>query len=435
MILPKLTAIGSGKGGTGKTLAATTLAAVLAQRGERVLLCDADLGLSNTAVHLGLEDGGDLAGLLSDRVTLAEAVVPVMGGAGERGGFDLVAAPSGSGTLANLDPGIVDKLVAKLRHARAYDRILVDLSAGVDAIAMGIAARADETLLLLTADPASLTDAYAFVKLLLRARGRKPWVLVEPGRERERSPPHCRRARKDLPHLSQDGGREHRFHPARPPRLGCDPPATHADRDISAVTGRESLRTACAPPVRTGRARPSVRERFLRPLTKPDRPQRRHRDLHRPSSLSCRNSCIVWAQEALWEAPARARSRCGADGQQSQGGIMSALLDIVHSVTGIVTSGDYIALGIIVVIALALAFATENLGSLVTATVAGLALFAVALFIRGVATAHGKGAAELAKTDWNSLQAVTFHTILAYAILFAIVIAVVQIIRSVVASR
>ena len=114
---------------------------------------------------------------------------------------------------------------------------------------------------------------------------------------------------------------------------------------------------------------------------------------------------------------------------------MSALLDIVHSVTGIVTSGDYIALGIIVVIALALAFATENLGSLVTATVAGLALFAVALFIRGVATAHGKGAAELAKTDWNSLQAVTFHTILAYAILFAIVIAVVQIIRSVVASR
>ena len=178
MILPKLTAIGSGKGGTGKTLAATTLAAVLAQRGERVLLCDADLGLSNTAVHLGLEDGGDLAGLLSDRVTLAEAVVPVMGGAGERGGFDLVAAPSGSGTLANLEPGIVDKLVAKLRRARAYDRILVDLSAGVDAIAMGIAARADETLLLLTADPASLTDAYAFVKLLLRARGRKPWVLV-----------------------------------------------------------------------------------------------------------------------------------------------------------------------------------------------------------------------------------------------------------------
>ena len=178
MTLPKLTAIGSGKGGTGKTLTATALASALAHQGERVLLCDCDLGLSNSTVHLGLETGGDLAGLLSGRAMLHQAVTTVMGGVDQRGGFDLIAAPSGSGTLANLDPTIAERLIAKLRNARAYDRILLDLSAGVDATTMGFAARADETLLVLTADPAALTDAYAFVKILLRLGGRKPLAVV-----------------------------------------------------------------------------------------------------------------------------------------------------------------------------------------------------------------------------------------------------------------
>jgi flagellar biosynthesis protein FlhG len=178
MILPKLTAIGSGKGGTGKTLVATALATMLAKRGERVLLCDADLGLSNSTVHLGLESGGDLTGFLADRATLDQAVVPVLGGVNERGGFDLLAAPPGSGALANLDPGVAGRMIAKLRLACAYDRILLDLSAGVDAATISFAARADETLLVLTSDPAALTDAYAFVKLLLRDGGHKPMALV-----------------------------------------------------------------------------------------------------------------------------------------------------------------------------------------------------------------------------------------------------------------
>lgn len=178
MNAPRLTAVGSGKGGTGKTLIATALSSALAYHGERVLLCDADLGLSNAAVHLGLETGGDMAGLLSERVAVAEAVVPVMGGAGERGGFDLIAAPSGSGALANLDPSVAERLVVKLRGARAYDRVVLDLSAGVDATTMNFAARADDALLVMTADPASLTDAYAFVKLLLRLGGPRPMAIV-----------------------------------------------------------------------------------------------------------------------------------------------------------------------------------------------------------------------------------------------------------------
>lgn len=176
---PHLTAIGSGKGGTGKTLLAIALAEALSHDGERVLLCDADLGLSNTAVQLGLAASGDLPGLLAGTCKLPDAVLPVAGGIEARGGFDLIAAPSGSGALANTGPVAAENLVAQLRTGRAYHRVLIDLSAGVDAATMRFAASADDTLLVLSPDPSSLTDAYAFAKLLLRATGtRLPQVIV-----------------------------------------------------------------------------------------------------------------------------------------------------------------------------------------------------------------------------------------------------------------
>jgi flagellar biosynthesis protein FlhG len=176
---PHLTAIGSGKGGTGKTLIATSLAHALAHEGERVLLCDADLGLSNTAVHLGLDDCGDLHGFLAGHCALEDAIAPVLGGAAIRGGFDIIAAPSGSGALANAGEAGAQTLLAKLKAAKNYDRVLLDLGAGVDAAVMRFAASADDVLLVLTPDPAALTDAYAFVKILQRmTANRVPQLLV-----------------------------------------------------------------------------------------------------------------------------------------------------------------------------------------------------------------------------------------------------------------
>ncbi len=176
---PRLTAIGSGKGGTGKTLVAVSLAQALSREGERVLLCDADLGLSNAAVHLGLSVSGDLPALMCGTRALTDCVVPVLGGAATEGGFDLVAAPSGSGALANTGALAAENLIAVLRNAAHYHRVLIDLAAGVDAAVMRFAAAADEALLVVTPDPASLTDSYAFAKLLLRATGtRLPHVVV-----------------------------------------------------------------------------------------------------------------------------------------------------------------------------------------------------------------------------------------------------------------
>jgi flagellar biosynthesis protein FlhG len=175
---PRLTAIGSGKGGTGKTLIAVSLAYALSHEGERVLLCDADLGLSNTSVHLGLESGGNLPGLLAGDCGLRDATVSVLGGAAERGGFDLLAAAAGSGSLADFDETYTARLVAILKAERKYDRVLLDLGAGVDSSLMHFAAASDETIVVLTPDPAALTDAYAFVKILMRAFTAPPFVVV-----------------------------------------------------------------------------------------------------------------------------------------------------------------------------------------------------------------------------------------------------------------
>ena len=175
---PRITAIGSGKGGTGKTVATLSLAHALALEGERVLVCDADLGLSNTTVHLGIDNGGDLAGVLSGARVLRDCITGIDGGCAKRGGFDLLAAPPGSGALANVRPPTLARLITILRSARGYDRILLDLAAGVDDTVLAFASSADETLLVMTPDPASLTDAYAFAKLLLRRGGAQPSFVV-----------------------------------------------------------------------------------------------------------------------------------------------------------------------------------------------------------------------------------------------------------------
>jgi flagellar biosynthesis protein FlhG len=175
---PRLTAIGSGKGGTGKTLVTLSLARALALDGEKVLVCDADLGLSNTTVQLGVESGGDLAGVLSGNRTLKDSVCGIEGGIARRGGFDLLAAPAGSGALANIQPVTLERLITILRNAKAYDRVLLDLAAGVDDTVLGFAARADETVLVMSPDPASLTDAYAFAKLLQRRGSELPSFVV-----------------------------------------------------------------------------------------------------------------------------------------------------------------------------------------------------------------------------------------------------------------
>ena len=126
------------KGGTGKTFIALTLAQAFADLGERVLVCDADLGLSNTSVHLGLAKSGDLPGYLAGRTPLKAATAPVEIQGHSK--FDLLAAPAGTGFLADADKATVDRLSHLLRRAPYYDRVIIDLGAGIGEAVLSLAA-------------------------------------------------------------------------------------------------------------------------------------------------------------------------------------------------------------------------------------------------------------------------------------------------------
>ena len=162
----RLIAIASGKGGVGKTWLAITLSHALALAGRRVLLVDADLGLANVDVQLGLGPGDGLPAVLAGRLPVAEAARahPALG-------CDVLAGCSGSGALAGLDEAAHRGLLDALRAAGSgWDDVVLDLGAGLDRGVRALAAGADLLLVVATAEPTSLTDAYAVLKLHRRDR-------------------------------------------------------------------------------------------------------------------------------------------------------------------------------------------------------------------------------------------------------------------------
>lgn len=157
----RIIAVASGKGGVGKTWFAITLAHACARQHRRVLLFDADLGLANVDIQLGLTPALDLGSVIGNRATLAQAAEHHADG-----GFDIVAGRSGSGSLSAVDPAALERLLAALRRETArYDLILLDLGAGLERGVRRMAAWADTVLVLVTEEPTSLTDAYAVLKL------------------------------------------------------------------------------------------------------------------------------------------------------------------------------------------------------------------------------------------------------------------------------
>jgi flagellar biosynthesis protein FlhG len=154
-------AVASGKGGVGKTWFSITLTHALARVGQRALLFDGDLGLANVDIQLGLMPKHDLASVVTGRLTLNQATLVY-----DEGGFDVIAGRSGSGSLANIPLSRLQILSDDLTLlANSYDRVVVDLGAGVEKTVRILAGNAGTVLVVATDEPTSLTDAYAFIKV------------------------------------------------------------------------------------------------------------------------------------------------------------------------------------------------------------------------------------------------------------------------------
>jgi len=154
-------AVASGKGGVGKTWFSITLAHALARAGQRVLLFDGDLGLANVDIQLGLMPKSDLGSVVAGRQTLNQALTSY-----PEGGFDIIAGRSGSGTLANIPLSRLQMLGDDLVVlAGNYDRVVVDLGAGVEKTTRNFSQQAGTIMVVTTDEPTSLTDAYAFIKV------------------------------------------------------------------------------------------------------------------------------------------------------------------------------------------------------------------------------------------------------------------------------
>ena len=159
-------AIASGKGGVGKTWMAVTLAHLCARSGRQVLLFDGDIGLANVDVQLGLTPTHDLNGVLAGKHSLKEAVTHYA-----EGKFDIIAGRSGSTSLATLPVEKLEVMTQSLTElAKNYDHVFIDLGAGIEANVQHMASLAARCVVVVTDEPTSLTDAYAFIKVALQGK-------------------------------------------------------------------------------------------------------------------------------------------------------------------------------------------------------------------------------------------------------------------------
>ena len=156
---PRRIAVASGKGGVGKTWLAITLAQALARTRRRVLLVDGDFGLANIDIQLGLAPRNDLGAVLSNRVSMVEAMIDYAAG-----GFQVLPGRSGSGALSALPAARLDWLMEALASS-PHDELLLDLGAGLEANTRRLSAWADVLLVVATDEPTSMTDAYAVLKV------------------------------------------------------------------------------------------------------------------------------------------------------------------------------------------------------------------------------------------------------------------------------
>ena len=158
--MPRIITVASGKGGVGKTNLSVNMALYIAQQGYSTCLFDADMGLANVDILMGIYPEYTLEDVLLKKKKMKEIIVkPSLG-------IDIIPGSSGVKMLADPEPEQVDYLIESLSELENYDFFIFDTSAGISKSVISFCMASPEIVLVVTPEPTSLTDAYSLLKIL-----------------------------------------------------------------------------------------------------------------------------------------------------------------------------------------------------------------------------------------------------------------------------
>jgi len=159
--LTKVITVASGKGGVGKTNFTLNLGLALAEFGQRVLILDADLGLANIDVILGISPRFNLFHVINGEKDIADIIIE------GPNGIKIIPGGSGIYELADLKEWQLERFLIKLSALESEsDFLLIDTGAGISKNVLNFTLAADEIFIVTTPEPTSITDAYGLIKTL-----------------------------------------------------------------------------------------------------------------------------------------------------------------------------------------------------------------------------------------------------------------------------
>ena len=169
----EIIAIASGKGGVGKSNITANLGLALEKMEKKVLLIDADLGMANLDILLGLCQTYNLGHILKGKCEFEDAVI-----AGPEG-LSVLAGISGSEEFVNLNSRKISRLLeVAARMESQFDIILIDIGAGIHSDVINFILGADKTLIVLTPEPTAVMDAYGLIKIIFKYKTQTPMGLI-----------------------------------------------------------------------------------------------------------------------------------------------------------------------------------------------------------------------------------------------------------------
>lgn len=159
-------AVTGGKGGVGKSNISVNLSLCLSQMGRRVVLMDADLGLANIDVLLGIKADKTIADVLSGQCELRDILI------NGPGGIRIVPAASGVQHMASLGAQQHGAMIQSFSDISSQlDVLMIDTAAGISDTVVSFVRAAQEVIVVVCDEPSSITDAYALIKLLNKEYG------------------------------------------------------------------------------------------------------------------------------------------------------------------------------------------------------------------------------------------------------------------------